>query len=68
LGVLAISTAYFPELLEKISRFVSISEAYEVWMLGAAQRRIDKVGAVTEGHREAMTTYLVGRNSLLKVR
>jgi hypothetical protein len=27
---------------------------------------IDKVGAVTEGHREAMSTYLAGRNSLLK--
>jgi hypothetical protein len=39
LRVLAISMAYFPELLEKISGFASISEAYEVWMLGAAQRR-----------------------------
>jgi hypothetical protein len=64
--VLAISTVYFPELQEKITAFGSISQAYEVWMLGAAQRRIDNVSAVTEGHKEAVSTYLAGRNSLLK--
>lgn len=62
----AIAAVHFPVFLDKISAVDEAANKYVVWILAAAQKRLDgKIKEINEGFAEASRPYLQRRNDLL---
>lgn len=61
----AITAVYFPQFSELMREVVLASQAYELWMMKAGQKRPAKEPDVTEGFREAYAPVGEKRGHLL---
>ena len=63
--VLAITTAYFPDLDGKVRELDIAADGYELWMFNARQKMLDKKPNYADGFQEPWKKYLEARSALM---